>query len=125
VVLNRQIGGAYVTVGAASLALLVVVLSYLMVSRIRFRSFKDLTLSKRTLTGGAAILAFTAVALLEHMHSAFIFVALMAAYLALGLFEEVLFYRRRREEERGAALAEGGAKSDEEVLAELGAYDER
>jgi CDP-diacylglycerol--serine O-phosphatidyltransferase len=125
VVLNRQIGGAYVTVGAVSLAVLVVVLSYLMVSRIRFRSFKDLTLSRRTLTGGAAVLAFTTVALLEHMHSAFIFVTLMAAYLALGLFEEVIFYRRRREEERGAALAEGGAKSDEEVLAELGAFDDR
>jgi CDP-diacylglycerol--serine O-phosphatidyltransferase len=125
VLVNRQIGGSYVNVGAASLALLVVVLSYLMVSRIRFRSFKDLTLSRRTLVGGAAVLAFTAVALLARMHSAFIFVALMGAYLALGLFEEVIFYRRRRQEERGAHIeADGGARSDEEVLAELGAYDE-
>jgi CDP-diacylglycerol--serine O-phosphatidyltransferase len=130
VVLNHQLHGSFVDVGQASLALLVTVLSYLMVSRIRFRSFKDLRLSPRTVSGGLAILSFTAVSFLARLHSAFIFVALMAAYLGLGLAEEVLFYRRRREEElaRKAAQpmileAEGGARSDEEVLAELGAYD--
>jgi CDP-diacylglycerol--serine O-phosphatidyltransferase len=130
VVLNHQLGGSFVDVGQVSLALLVTVLSYLMVSRIRFRSFKDLHLSRRTITGGLAILAFTCVALLARLHSAFIFVVLMAAYLGLGLTEEVLFYRRRREEELAAKAkdpmsleAEGGAHSDEEVLEELGAYD--
>jgi CDP-diacylglycerol---serine O-phosphatidyltransferase len=129
VVLNHQLGGSFVDVGQVSLALLVTVLSYLMVSRIRFRSFKDLRLSGRTITSGLAILAFTSVALLARLHSAFLFVLLMAAYLGLGLSEEVLFYRRRREEERAAKTqepleAEGGAKTDEEVLEELGAYDE-
>ena len=54
----------------------------------------------------------------------------MATYVGLGLTEEVFFYRRRREEERAAKAtqpvlleAEGGAKTDEEVLEELGAYD--
>ena len=99
-----------------------------MVSRIRFRSFKDLRLSRRTITGFLAIAAFTAVVLLGRMHSAFIFVGLMATYVGLGLSEEVLFYRRRREEERASKEpvvleAEGGAKTDEEVLEELGAYD--
>jgi CDP-diacylglycerol---serine O-phosphatidyltransferase len=128
VVLNHQLGGSFVNAGTASLALLVVVLSYLMVSRIRFRSFKDLRLSRRTIGGGLCVLAFTGVVLLAKMHSAFIFVALMAFYLALGLMEEVIFYRRRREEERAAREpmeleSEGGAKTDEEVLEELGAYD--
>ena len=129
VVLNHQLGGSFVKVGQASLALLVLVLSYLMVSRIRFRSFKDLRVSRRSITGGLAIVVFTAVALFAKLHSAFIFVALMAAYLGLGLMEEVVFYRRRREEERAAKEpmvleAEGGARTDEEVLEDLGAYDQ-
>jgi hypothetical protein len=101
-----------------------------MVSRIRFRSFKDLTLSRRTVFGFLAIGAFTTVVLLARMHSAFVFVSLMAAYLALGLFEEIIFFRTRRAEERAkkepttVLEAEGGAKSDEEVLEELGAFDE-
>jgi CDP-diacylglycerol--serine O-phosphatidyltransferase len=131
VLLNHQLAGSYVDVGQPALAALVVVLSYLMVSRIRFRSFKDLRLSRRTITGFLAIAAFTAVVLIGRMHSALIFVALMATYVGLGLSEEVLFYRRRREEDRAAKApepvvleAEGGAKTDEEVLEELGAYDE-
>jgi len=130
VVLNHQVGGSFVKVGQTSLALLVVVLSYLMVSRIRFRSFKDLRLSRRTISVGLAIVAFTGVVLLSRMQSAFIFVTLMGAYLALGLTEEVFFYRRRREEEQAAKSpgtvleSEGGAKTDEEVLEELGAYDQ-
>ncbi len=128
VVLNHQLGGSFVDVGQVSLALLVSVLSYLMVSRIRFRSFKDLRLSRRTITSGLAILSFTMVALFARLHSAFVFVVLMAAYLGLGLAEELLFYRRRRAEERAEKTqepveSEGGARSDEEVLEELGAYD--
>src|SRR3954469_15525764 len=129
VLLNHQLAGSYVDVGQPALAILVVVLSYLMVSRIRFRSFKDLRLSRRTITGFLAIAAFTGVVLIGRMHSALIFVGLMATYVGLGLTEEVFFYRRRREEERAAKQpqtvleAEGGAKTDEEVLEELGAYD--
>src|SRR6478609_959296 len=65
VVLNHQLGGSFVDVGQSALAVLVVALSYLMVSRIRFRSFKDLKFSRRTILGGLAILAFTWVALME------------------------------------------------------------
>jgi CDP-diacylglycerol--serine O-phosphatidyltransferase len=130
VLLNHQLAGSFVDVGQPALAVLVVVLSYLMVSRIRFRSFKDLRLSRRTVTGFLAVAAFTVAVLVGRMHSALIFVVLMATYVGLGLTEEVFFYRRRREEERAAKAAhpvelesEGGAKTDEEVLEELGAYD--
>jgi CDP-diacylglycerol--serine O-phosphatidyltransferase len=130
VLLNHQLSGSFVDVGQPALAVLVVVLSYLMVSRIRFRSFKDLRLSRRTFIGFFAIAAFTAVVIIGRMHSALIFVVLMATYVGLGLSEEVIFYRRRREEELAAKAtkpvvleAEGGAKTDEEVLAELGAFD--
>jgi CDP-diacylglycerol--serine O-phosphatidyltransferase len=129
VLVNHQLGGSFVDVGQVSLAVLVSVLSYLMVSRIRFRSFKDLRLSRRTITGGLAVVAFTSVVLVAKLHSWLIFVGLMAVYIGLGLAEEVLFYRRRREEERATKEpvtleAEGGAKSDEEVLEELGAHDQ-
>jgi CDP-diacylglycerol--serine O-phosphatidyltransferase len=131
VVLNHQLGGSYVDVGQASLAVLMVVLSYLMVSRIRFRSFKDLRFNRRSLLGGFCVLSSMVIAIANHFHSAMIFVILVAAYLGLGLAEEVLFYRRRRAEERAAqdkrpllVEAEGGAQSDEEVLAELGAFDQ-
>jgi CDP-diacylglycerol---serine O-phosphatidyltransferase len=130
VLLNHQLAGSFVDVGQPALAVLVVILSYLMVSRIRFRSFKDLRLSRRTITGFLAVAAFTGAVLIGRMHSALIFVGLMATYVGLGLTEEVFFYRRRREEERAAKQspplvleAEGGAKTDEEVLEELGAYD--
>jgi CDP-diacylglycerol--serine O-phosphatidyltransferase len=130
VLLNHQLAGSFVDVGQPALAALVVVLSYLMVSRIRFRSFKDLRLSRRTITGFLAIATFTGAVLLGRMHSALIFVGLMGTYVGLGLTEEVVFYRRRREEDAAAKAAkpvvleaEGGAKTDEEVLAELGAYD--
>ncbi len=130
VLLNRQLGGSYVDVGQLSLALLVIVLSYLMVSRIRFRSFKDLRLTSRSVLGGVAILTFTFVVLFAQLHSALIFVVLMAAYLGLGLTEEVIFFRRRKLEEGMARSREpveleagGGARTDDEVLEELGAFD--
>jgi CDP-diacylglycerol--serine O-phosphatidyltransferase len=125
VMLNHQLAGSFVDVSQYPLTLLVLVLSYLMVSRIRFRSFKDLkVISPRTFVGLLVLIAFTTAALLAKMQWAFLFVALLAAYLGLGLGEEVIFYRRRRAEERREEFpAEGGASSDEEVLAELGAFD--
>jgi CDP-diacylglycerol--serine O-phosphatidyltransferase len=128
VVANHQLGGSFVDVGQVALALVVVVLSYLMVSRVRFRSFKDLKLSRRTVTVAGLVLGGAAVAIFRsRVPSAVVFICLIAAYLALGLLEEVLFYRRRRAEETarpGKPLeADGGARSDEEVLEELGAFD--
>src|SRR5260370_26050582 len=101
-----------------------------MVSRIRFCSFKDLRLTSRSVLGGVAILTFTFVVLFAQLHSALVFVVLMAAYLGLGLTEEVIFFRRRKLEEEMAKSrepveleAEGGARTDEEALEELGAFD--
>jgi CDP-diacylglycerol--serine O-phosphatidyltransferase len=131
VVLNYQVGGSFVQVGQAALAVVVLVLSYLMVSRVRFRSFKDLRLSRRTVSVGAGVIGGVVAAIFfKRVPSGFVFISLMAMYLALGLFEEIIFYRRRRAEAEAAAApeaaeveAEGGARSDEEVLAELGAFD--
>jgi CDP-diacylglycerol--serine O-phosphatidyltransferase len=128
VVANHQLGGSFVDVGQAALALVVVVLSYLMVSRIRFRSFKDLKVSRRSVTVAGVVFGGAAVAIFRsRVPSAVVFIVLVVAYLSLGLFEELVFFRRRRAEERvqvGTVVeADGGARSDEEVLEELGAYD--
>lgn len=131
VVLNHQLGGSWVDVGQWALAAVVLTLSYLMVSRVRFRTFKDLKPSRWTVTIVGAIVSGCVVAVFfQRVPSGFVLVSLLTVYLALGLFEAVVFHRRRRLEEEAArapatveVVAEGGARSDEEVLAELGAFD--
>ncbi len=115
--------GQYQLIGEGSTAILVLVLSALMVSRVRFRSFKDVHLNIKTV--GVLLLvagACTAIVLAE-MEKAFIFLFLVLAYIVLGLAEEVIFFRSRRAEQKGT-LAPVAAKEDEEVLRELGAFDQ-
>lgn len=118
--------GQYQLIGEGSTAVLVLVLSALMVSRVRFRSFKDLHLNGKTI--GVLLLvagACTAIVLAE-MEKAFIFLFLVLAYIVLGLTEEVIFFRSRRAQEKSgsAANAPAAAKAEEEVLRELGAFDQ-
>jgi CDP-diacylglycerol--serine O-phosphatidyltransferase len=119
--------GEYKFISETSTAAIVLVLSYLMVSRIRFRSFKGLRFSLKTV--GVVLLVTGACAswVMAGFAKAFIFLLLVLAYIVLGLAEEVLFYRRRREQERGTAepaLPGPPAVHDEEVLRELGAFDD-
>lgn len=130
VVVSQQVGGSYQTIGQAAVAALMMLLSYLMVSKIRFRSFKDLRLSRRTVSAVVAVVAGCVVAVFfSRVPSGLVLVALLALYVALGFLEEVSLYRqglRARSPGREAdGLAEGGARSDEEVLEELGAYHDR
>jgi CDP-diacylglycerol--serine O-phosphatidyltransferase len=144
VVVNHKVGGSFVYASQASLAVLVLVLSYLMISRIRFRSFKDLTINRRSVSI-TCLLVIAGIAIGVKLRASFIFVALMSAYVALGLAEEVIFFRRRRFEELAAKLSpegvamvlegrgsDGGRLAfgegepdvrDEDVLRELGAFD--
>ena len=119
--------GEYKLVSESSTAIIVLVLSFLMVSRVRFHSFKELRLSIKTvgvvlLVGGACVSW-----LIAGFAKAFIFLFLVLAYIVLGLAEEVLFYRRRRAQERKDKQlpdAESPIVPDEEVLRELGAFDD-
>jgi CDP-diacylglycerol--serine O-phosphatidyltransferase len=143
VVVNYKVGGSFVYASQASLAVLVLILSYLMISRIRFRSFKDLTINRRSVVV-MLLVVLSGVVIAVKLRASFVFVAMMSAYIMLGLSEEVIFYRKRRAEELAAkaiAGAAGGpadlaatdlaaarearesADRDEEVLRELGAYD--
>jgi len=131
--------GQFQALSQRSIAGLVLVLSYLMVSRVRFRTFKDLRMTRKTLGFVLLLLGSYVAIVLNGLQKAFIFLLLISAHITLGLAEEVIFFRRRREETRKAALdsAAGSDKSrrqreaeqdaaaqDEEVLRELGAFDE-
>ena len=101
----------------------VLVLSYLMVSRVRFRSFKDLRLTSRTIELIVLIGACWILVAMSGVNKALIFLILIMAYIALGLAETVLLMRRQFIERREKAASDEGP-GDEEVLRELGAFDE-
>jgi CDP-diacylglycerol--serine O-phosphatidyltransferase len=118
VLTNHAIGVTEVS-NHAAIAGFVLVLGYLMISRIRFRSFKDLRLTKRTI---ASIVAITTLALLAfvQINGPAMLMGLLSLFVVLGLIEEVFFYRRRKREE-AKEKAVGEPDDDErEVLEELG-----
>ena len=124
----------------------VVVLSYLMVSRIHFRSFKDLRLSRKTIELALLIAGCWILVAMNGVDKALIFLVLIVAYIVLGVAETMLIMKRRFWEARQERLAQsqaaaGGvavtstapgaeaaavaeAPRDEDVLRELGAFDE-
>jgi CDP-diacylglycerol---serine O-phosphatidyltransferase len=119
--------GPYRLVSESVAAGVVLVLSYLMVSRIRFRSFKDLRLTRRTVELALLIAGCWIVVAMNGVYNAFIFLVLITAYIVLGVAETMLLMKRRFFEQRQERLAQAAAKTyaprDEEVLRELGAYD--
>jgi CDP-diacylglycerol---serine O-phosphatidyltransferase len=82
-----------------SVVVLVVVLAYLMVSQVRFRTFKDFRPSVRSapVLLGLAVALCVAVVVLK---ASVTLVLAVGAYVMLGLAEEVVFFRRRRRAER-------------------------
>jgi CDP-diacylglycerol--serine O-phosphatidyltransferase len=87
-----------------SVLVLVVILSYLMVSRIRFRTFKDFRPRMRT----APILLALVVAVVLGValfKARLALVFLVGGYVALGLVEEIVFFKKRRADDGGAAPA--------------------
>ncbi len=83
---------------ATSWAILMLIVSYLMVSNVRYRTFKKIG-SKRK----AALLAVSAVsafALLSRLFQPGVALAMsFAAYVTLGLVEEIVFFRARQREQ--------------------------
>ena len=117
---------------------MIVVLSYLMVSRVRFRSMKDLRLTKRTLAV-IALLLMSGIIVAVRISQPAVLILLVGCYIVLGLVEEALLIRKDRRQARQDASATavapnvappdpalvGSVDDDElEVLAELGADDE-
>ena len=134
--------GVYEWVSEGFVAVVVLLLSYLMVSRVHFRSFKDVRLTKRTvglltlIVGSGVVVAFAGV------DKAALFLFLITAYILLGFTETVILIKRhfvaqrqlRHGHDLPAAVAtvplaaavpdEDEPPPDEEVLRELGAFDE-
>ncbi len=85
----RQFGSTTNPAARLPIALVVILLSFLMVSTVRYRTFKDLHLSRKSL----AIFAFvsiTGVAVGIATRASFVLVVYMAAYIALGIAESLL-----------------------------------
>lgn len=93
VVANHTVAGHLS--GSPVLVLGVVIgLGFLMVSTIKFRSFKDLKLNRRTVLLFAFVLA-TSAGLALRFHVSFALVWLLTAYVALGLGETLFRLSRR------------------------------
>ncbi|HTP49261.1 MAG TPA: CDP-diacylglycerol--serine O-phosphatidyltransferase [Anaeromyxobacteraceae bacterium] len=99
----RQFGSNTEAASRVPIAVVVGVLSFLMVSTVRYRTFKDVHLSPRSL----AIFAFATVAGLAvgiATRASFVLVVYMGAYIAMGLTESVFFRKRIARESLPAAI---------------------
>lgn len=131
--------GMYLWLSESFVAAIVLVLSYLMVSRVHFRSFKDLRMTKRTVGTILLLVASVVVVALAGVDKAVLFLALVMAYIVLGFTETMILVKRHFVARRQLRHAENQATvvaaatvadcapeeppPDEEVLAELGAFD--
>ncbi len=97
VMLHQRTLAAAVTKPAHILALVLIV-SYLMISKVRYRTFKDLKASAKSFTIVFTLLVLFAVIALR-VRPTFALVAFFWGYLTLGLLEEIIFFRRRRRED--------------------------
>ena len=121
VLANHAVGVTQIT-NHAAIAAFVLVLSYLMIIRVRFRSFKDLTLNKRSVAV-IVLLVGIAVVTFVRINGPAVLIFLLSLFVVLGLAEEVVFYRRRRREEQAQARAGEPDDDERDVLEELGAQE--
>lgn len=105
-------GGELSTVAQAPVAVTVVILSLLMVSTVRYRTFKDLRLSKKSATFFALIIV-GGLLIATQLHPAFVLVAYFSTYLLFGLLESAVLLRNHLHERRLAG-ASGGDVDEEE-----------
>ncbi len=75
------------------IAVVVLLLSFLMVSTVKYRTFKDVHLSAKSFTAFAAVI-FIGVGVAIATRPAFVLVVYMAAYIALGLTESIFAHGR-------------------------------
>jgi CDP-diacylglycerol--serine O-phosphatidyltransferase len=139
--------GFYAWIGQGFVAVVVLALSYLMVSRVHFRSFKDVRLTKRTVGLLTLVVGSGVVVALAGVDKAVVFLLLITAYILLGFAETMILIKRHFSTQRqlrharsaaaAAAIPAASASEaapadaasdepppDEEVLRELGAFDE-
>lgn len=94
------------------IAALVIVLALLMVSTVRYRTFKDLRPSRKSLMV-FGLICVSGVVIARQFHPAYVMVAYFSAYLLFGLVESVFLLRTHLAERR--ATASGAPDLDEEL----------
>ncbi|MHB1846516.1 MAG: CDP-diacylglycerol--serine O-phosphatidyltransferase [Deltaproteobacteria bacterium] len=92
-------------------AAVTLVLSYLMVSNVRYRTFKALRLTRRVVTLLFLGTAAAAIAAIE-LSPALVLCAAIAGYLAMGLIEQALGFGRARLARRRARLSASGLTAE-------------
>jgi CDP-diacylglycerol---serine O-phosphatidyltransferase len=90
VVLAQRTGTVHAWSGRWGLAVVALTLSYLMVSRIRFRSFKAVAWRSRRTVVSLALIAALSAAVWIGLRGAYVFVFLLLAYIGIGLVEAML-----------------------------------
>jgi CDP-diacylglycerol--serine O-phosphatidyltransferase len=84
--------------------LLVLILSYLMVSTVRYRTFKDLRFNRKSLTiVGSLLLVIVYFSMAVRPYV--VMVVFVWGYLVVGMLEEVIFFRKRRVQALSAVAA--------------------
>ena len=117
----REFGSTTEPATRVPIALVVVLLSFLMVSTIRYRTFKDLHLSTRSLLVFAFV-TIGGVAVGIATRASFVLVVYMAAYIAMGIAEALISRARPRPAEslppavRAELAADEALEPDEEDI---------
>jgi CDP-diacylglycerol--serine O-phosphatidyltransferase len=102
-------------VGLWPIATLVLVLAFLMVSTIRYRTFKEAGLNPRTLLTFLVVIA-VGLAVAIRGRPSLVLLVYFSFYVLLGLAEEAIFGRKRRAAARAALQAASVPESEEPLL---------
>jgi CDP-diacylglycerol--serine O-phosphatidyltransferase len=111
----RQFGSTPDTTTQAPVAVVVVLLAFLMVSTIRYRTFKDLHLSPKSLTL-FLFLSVAGIAVGIATRASFVLVVYMAAYIAMGIAESVIAKARPARDESRLSAALRAELAEDEAL---------
>lgn len=98
-------GGPLPELARIPVAVAMVFLALLMVSTVRYRTFKDLRLSKKSALVGATIIA-AGIAIATQSHPAWVLVAYFSGYLVFGLGESAVLLGRYVKQHRATAAAD-------------------
>jgi len=104
-----------ITVTPVPIAIVTLIISYLMVSSIKYHSFKKVKLHTRQIATIGAVLIFGAV-IATRVGPNFVLLAYASAYVVVGLIEEVLFGRRRREALQLAANSVAVVQDEDDLV---------
>ncbi len=112
-VVANHVAGGNLRGATVLLAIVTIGLSLLMVSRVRFRSFKDLRLNWRTILMVVFVVS-SSIFLAARSRPAFVLVWLLGCYVAIGVLETLIGWPRRHRERRRARQDEAAAARRDE-----------